>query len=386
MTDFASGNGLATADKYYSQYGLRAKELKVSGKKVIGYLSALGPVEILTAAGVVPFRLKGSVSEAITKGDAYMETIVCPFVRNVFDGAVKGKFSFLDGMVLPHQCDSIDRTNDVWSYHLNLPYWHFLNMPHVTDDPSIEFTKELYRLFIETLEEFTGKKITDDALARAVAAHNENRRLMRELYDLRKTNPPAISGTEMMKVLVAAMSLPVDESSALIRSVIEEVKKRAARQDGKSPRIMLIGDQIDDVAIIDAIEGAGAHVVMDDLSIGAKMYWGDVEATPDPIQGIAERYLRKLKIPTTFVGSKDTYQGILDERYGHMKQFIKDFQVNGAILFIYKYCDPYGFEVPAMKSYIESSGTPVLYVEDEYSVSTLARVKTRIEAFLEMIA
>ena len=373
-------------DKYYSQYGLRAKELKGSGKKIIGYLSALGPVEIMTAAGVVPFRLKGNVSEAISKGDAFMETIVCPFVRNVFDAAVKGKFSFLDGMVLPHQCDSIDRTNEVWSYNLNLPYWHYLNLPHVTDNPSVEFTKELYRVFIGTLEKLTGQKITDEAIAKAVEAHNENRRLMRDLYALRKTNPPLISGTEMMKVLVAAMSLPVEESSALIQAVTKEVSKRDAKPDGKSARIMLIGDQIDDVAIIDAIESTGAHMVMDDLSIGAKMYWGDVDPTPDPVQGIAERYLRKLKIPTTFIGSKDTYPEILEERYGHMKQFISEFQVNGVILFIYKYCDPYGFEVPAMKSYIESTGTPVLYLEDEYSTSTLARMKTRIEAFLEMIA
>ena len=49
-------------------------------------------------------------------------------------------------------------------------------------------------------------------------------------------------------------------------------------------------------------------------------------------------------------------------------------------------CDPYGFEVPAIKSFIESAGTPVLYLEDGYSTPALARVKTRIEAFLEMIA
>ena len=98
--------GLALAKEYYENYGLRAKELKASGSKVIGYITALGPVEILTAAGVVPLRLKGDVSASITKADAYMETIVCPFVRNVFDSALKGKFSYLDGMVLPHQCDS----------------------------------------------------------------------------------------------------------------------------------------------------------------------------------------------------------------------------------------------------------------------------------------
>jgi benzoyl-CoA reductase subunit C len=386
MTQSHNGNGLAKVEKYYTRYGSRARELHAGGTKVMGYLSALGPVEIMTAAGVVPIRLKGNVSEAITKGDAYMETIVCPFVRNVFDAAVKGKYDFLDGMVLPHQCDSIDRTDDVWSYNLKLPYWHFLNVPHVTDDPSIEFMKEILRVFIGTLEVFTGKKITDEAIAQAVRAHNENRRLMRDLYALRKSNPPLISGVEMMKVLVAAMSLPIEESSALIQSVTAEVKQRPAGSMDKTPRIMLVGDQIDDVAIVDAIEGTGARLVMDDLSIGSKMYWQDVDATADPLQGIAERYLRKLKIPTTFVGSADTYQGILEERYGHMRKYIDEFKVDGVILFIYKYCDPYGFEVPAMKSFIESAGTPVLYIEDEYSTSTLARMKTRIEAFLEMIA
>jgi len=380
------GNGLATVEKYYNQYGSRAKELKTENKKIIGYLSALTPVEIITAAGAIPLRLKGNVSEAITRADAHMETIICPFVRNVFDAALKGKYDFLDGMVLPHQCDSIDRTNDVWSYNLNLPYWHFLNYPHVTDDPSIEFTQSILRIFINTLEKFTGNKITDEALTQAVKAHNENRRLMRELYALRKADVPLISGIEMMKVLVAAMSLPVDESSALIGSVIKEVKLREAPAGAKMSRIMLIGDQIDDTAIAEAIESAGARLVMDDLSIGSKMYGTDVDITPDLVQGIAERYLRKLKLPTTCVSSGDTYQENLEARFGHINQNIKEFKVNGVVLFIYKYCDPYGFEVPAMKSFIESAGVPVLYLEDEYSSSTLPRVKTRIEAFLEMIA
>ncbi|MBP6940830.1 MAG: 2-hydroxyacyl-CoA dehydratase [Syntrophorhabdaceae bacterium] len=386
MTGLENSKGLETAERYYAQYGARAIELKKEGRKVIGYMSALTPVEILTAAGVVPVRLKGFVDEAITKGDAYMESIICPFVRNAFDAAIKGRFSFMDGMVLPHQCDSIDRTNDVWSSYLNLPYWHFLNVPHVTDDPSIEFMKEILRVFIGTLEKFLGTKITDAAIAQAVKAHNENRRLMRGLYDLRKSNPPLISGVEMMKVLVAAMSIPVDESSALIRGITEEVKKRTAPADGNRKRIMIIGDQIDHTAIPESIENTGAWLVADDLSIGGKIYWPEVDETADPLQGIAERYLRKLKIPTTFVGDGNTYEENLEARFGHLKQRIAEFKVDGAILFIYKYCDPYGFEVPAMKSYIESGGTPVLYLEDEYSTSTLARVKTRIEAFLEMIA
>ena len=384
MADIELG-GLAQAEKYYSDYGSRARELKNSGRKVIGYLSALCPVEILTAAGVVPIRLKGSVSEAVTKADAYMETMICPFVRNVFDVALKGRYAFLDGMVLSHQCDSIDRTYDVWSYNLGFPYWHFINYPHLADDPSIRFTDEILRIFIRSLETFTGRTITDQTLAEAIRAHNENRQAMRKLYELRKEDAPRISGAEMMKVLMAATSVPVYESTALIKSVTEEVKKRAPAPGGGKPRIMLVGDQIDDVAIVNAIEGAEAFLVMDDLSTGSKMYWGDVDVTADPVRGITERYLKKLKFPTTFVAG-DTYPETLEARFGHMRQYIKEFRVNGAILFIYKYCDPYGFEVPAMKSFIESAGTPVLYIEDEYSTSSLGRVKTRIEAFLEMIA
>jgi len=375
------------AEKYYAEYGSRARELKAAGRKVIGYLSALGPVEVLTAAGVVPIRLKGSVSDPITKADAYMETIVCPFIRNVFDSALKGKFNYLDGMVMPHQCDSTDKTNNGWRYGLGLPYWHFLNVPHLTDDSSVDFFKSVLGVFIKSLERFTGREITAAALASAVAAHNENRRAMRALYGLRKPDPPLISGSEMMKVLVAAMSLPVEESTALIRNVTEEVTHRPAPPNGRpGSRLMLIGDQIDDVAIPQIIEGAGARLVMDDLSIGGKIYRSDVDATPDALTGIAERYLRKVKLPTTFVSEGNTYEENLEARFGHMKDCIKKFNINAVILFIYKYCDPYGFEVPSIKGFLESAGTPVLYLEDEYSTSTQGRVKTRVEAFLEMIA
>lgn len=384
MTQF-NGNGLATARAYCEEFGSRARQLKSEGRKVIGYLSALGPVEIMTAAGVVPLRLKGYADEPITKADVHMETIVCPFVRNVFDAVLKGKYDYLDGMVMPHQCDSMDRTNDVWSYTLKLPYWHFLNVPHLTDGPSVEFMLQVLRLFITTLEKFTGNKVTNEMLALSVKAHNENRRLMRGLYDLRKTNPPLITGEEMTRVQVAAMSLPVLESSGLIESVIGEVVQRKPQAGESRKRIMLVGDQIDNPAIARIIEGAGAWLATDDVSIGTKVYWPEVSVTPDPLQGIAEHYLRHIKLPTTYASGGNTYQENLEERFGHLKEQISEFKIDGVILLINKYCDPYGFEVPAVKDYVESTGTPVLYVEYEYSNATLPRLATRVEAFLEMI-
>ena len=385
MPEEGTGGGLATVDKYYQDYGCRARELKKQGKRIMGYLCAFVPVEILTAAGFIPFRIKGDVNEPITKADAEMETIVCPLVRSCFDMSLKGKYDFLDGIVIPHACDSICRTYDIWKYTLNLPYSHLINMPHATDDPSLDFYQALLKTFRTSLSKFAGREVSDQSLTQAVGLYNQNRAKVRELYELRKASPPLISGTEITKVLMAAVSIPVEEATELIDSVIEEVKQRSRVLVPKSARLMVVGAQVDNVAFINLIEDSGAWVVADDLCPGAREFFSDVAVTTDPLDGIAERYLRKIYCGRTYREMKGSYQEYMEERFGHIGRFIKDFGVDGVVLYIYKYCDPFGFEVPQIKSYIESMGTPVLYLEDEYSMSTIGRLRTRIQAFLELI-
>ena len=351
----------------------------------MGYLCAFTPVEIITAADFIPFRIKGDVNEPITKADAEMETIVCPLVRSCFDSSLKGNYEFLDGIVIPHACDSISRTYDVWKYTLNLPYSHFINMPHATDKPSLDFYKAELNTFRRSLSKFAGREISDQNLKEAIKLYNQNRAKVRELYELRKASPPLISGAEVTKLLVAAVSIPVAEATQLIDSVVKDVKQRGGVLAAKSARLMVVGAQVDDIAFIDLIEDSGAWVVADDLCPGAREFFADVTATRDPIDGIAERYLRKIKCGRTYREMKGNYEEYLEDRFGHMSRMIKDFDVDGVVLYIYKYCDPYGFDVPAMKSYIESKGVPVLYLEDEYSMSTIGRLRTRIQAFLELI-
>jgi benzoyl-CoA reductase subunit C len=376
--------GLAEADRYYQDYGLRARELKKQGKKVIGYLCAFTPAEVITASGFVPFRIKGDVDEPITKADTEMETIICPLVRSCFDMALKGNYEFLDGLVVPHACDSICRTYDIWKYTLDLPYAHFINMPHGTDDASLDFYRDVLNTFRASLAKFAGKEISDRALAEAIKLHNQNRAKVKELYGLRKASPPQISGEELTKVLIAAMSLPVEESIEMLGEVVAEVKGRSVSAQ-KPARIMVIGAQVDDIAFIKLIEDTGAWVVADDLCPGAREFLATVDVTADPVAGLAERYLRKIKCGRTYREMKGNYEEYLEDRFGHMGRMIDDFRVDGVVLYIYKYCDPYGFEVPQIKSYIEAKGTPVLYLEDEYSMSTIGRLRTRIQAFLEMI-
>ena len=170
----------------------------------------------------------------------------------------------------------------------------------------------------------------------------------------------------------------------LLDGITAEAERRRVPEK-QAPRIMIIGAQVDDSAFIKLIEDSGASVVIDDLCPGTREYWADVEETRDPLDGLAERYLKKVKCGRTYrerTGTEDEY---LEDRFGHVGKFVKDFKVDGIIIYLYKYCDPFGFEVPALKSYIKTLDTPVLYMEDEYSMSTIGRLRTRIQAFLEML-
>ncbi len=378
--------GLALADAYYGDYGGRARALKGEGKRAIGYISAVAPVEIISAAGFIPIRIKGDPAEAVTKAPGMMETLVCPYVLSAFDLALKGRYDYLEGMVIPHTCDSVFRTYEMWKRHLPLPYYHFLNVPHLDDAPSLEFFTRVLRTFVGSLEQASGRKVSRESLARAVAAYNEQRQAMRGLYELRKRERPAISGVEMMKLLTAVKALPVDESLTLIRQVVSEAEKRKGRAPRRHLRIMLVGDQVDDTSLVEIIENTGARVVMDDISVGSKLYYTDAEETDDPIDGIARYYLKKVPLPTFSRGGEVDHKTGLELRFGHLRRFISEFRVDGVLLLVYRNCGPYGIEVPAAVSYIESTGTPVFYAEDDYSASSPAGLKTGIEAFLEMLS
>jgi len=376
----------AKVDNQYTNYGIRARELKNQGQKIIGYICSFVPLEIITAAGCVPFRVRGDIREPITKGDTLMETIVCPFIRSCFDLSVKGKYDFLSGMVIPHGCDSMVRSYSTWNYSLNLPYFHFVNTPSVVKESSFEFFEEELKAYKKSLEKFTGKPITDADLSKAIRLHNENRNKARALYDFKKSNPPMISGVELTKVLTVGSSLPVTESNALFDEVLAAVSQRKEPPLKKGPRILLDGPCVDNIELMKIVEDSGASVVADTTCNGTRDSLPRVDEGGDPFKALARRYLDKINCPKTYRdNTAGTFEGDAEARFGDIGAYAREFKADGAILYVYKFCDPFGFEVPARKAYYESIKVPLLYIEDLYSAGTIGQLKTRIQAFLEMI-
>lgn len=383
-------HGLARARELSRDRSLRAKELKAEGKQIIGYLSHLSPVEMLTALDLVPYAILGDISEPITSADTVMPTVVCPFIRSAMDLGLKGKYRFLDGVVMAHICEVGEKLAHIWQIYLELGYAHFLDTPHTTHPAARQQLRALLEDLKKTLERYTGKTMSDEALRRATTLHNEERALMRQLYDLRKPDPPLISGSESMEVALALTGLPVAEGSDLLRQVISEIKERRNGPVKRAVRLLVWGSIIDNTALIDLMEDVGANVVIDDTDLGSRTYFPDVELTPNPLDGMARRYLVDVKSPRTFQqapveGKTKDYMTDLKSRFDYMGEYARQWNANGVVLEVMRYCDIHAYEVPALKDYFDSIGLPSLYIEHDYSAASMAQLRTRLQGFLEII-
>ena len=383
--------GLTRVREIYQDRTQRATELKAEGERVLGYFCLYPVLEMMTALDLVPYRIFGSMQEPITKADAALPTVVCPFVRSALDLGLKGKYDFLDGVVMCHSCEVGEKSAHIWRTYLNPSYFYFIDTPHTVHEAAQEQFKQQLIDFKKTLESLTGKTLSPDRLQEAIVTYNQQRALVRELYDLRKPDPPLISGAETLQTMVALMSIPVDEGIELLKQVISEAKERTDGPQKKPARLLVWGSIIDNVALIEMIESVGANVVMDDTCVGSRAYFPDVKPSDDPLDGLAYRYLVELKCPRTFRESvygetKKDYIKDLESRFGYIKDYAEQWNANGVILQSVRYCDIHGYEVPGLRDYLDHIGLPNIYIEHDYSEAALAPLRTRVQAFLELIS
>lgn len=372
--------GLMRAHTLYMERDRRARELRAHGARVIGYLCAFAPPEILEAVGLVPFRIRGDLREPVTFADQYVEPYGCPFVRNTFELALKGRYDFLDGLVMAHACDSVQRMYGIWTHYRRLPFTHLMNVPHTVTPSAERFFYQELQLFADRVAEFVGTPLDVQALRAAVACSNRNRALIADLYELRKSDPPRISGAELLEVLVAGTALPAAEFETLLAEVKAEVLARATTAVAAGrPRLLFYGCINDDVTLIRLIEECGAHVVTDDTCIGARGLLGQVPDGEDPFAGFVQYYFTNFHCPRT-------YRGVGPGRFEYLLQAARAFRVDGVVFYLLAFCDPHKFDAVDLRRTLEGAGWPCLVLEDDYTLANLESLRTRIQAFVEMLA
>ncbi len=351
-----------------------ARNWKSQNKRVVGWTCTYTPEEIIYAADILPVRILGS-SESTRLADAYCPGNMCSFCRSCFDLALKGDYDYLDGYVASNSCDNRGKIYDLWRHHVQLPYTYLMNTPHTNTEEAHDFFYDELVRFRESLEKAFGPSISDQSLRKAVKVYNENRTLLKRVYGLRMENLPLISGVEALEIVLSSMLTPKDEHNKLLNRLLREVSDRSDPPKG-GVRLLVSGSVMDDAELLRIVEAAGGSVVADDLCTGSRYFWDLVDSDAEPLRVIARRYLDKVPCPFT-------YQS--EDRFKHVMDMAKRYGAEGAIIFVLKFCDTHMFDAPLLKEELELSGLPVLYLEWEHAMTGIAQLRTRIEAFIEMI-
>jgi benzoyl-CoA reductase subunit C len=359
---------------WYSNRHLRGEKWKAEGGRVVGYFETYFPEEIIYAAGMLPVRVLGSLDET-TEATVYVDTVNCPFMRSCFDQGLKHAYDYLDGLVSADTCDTSSLFFAQWELHVNLPYFYLMATPH-SKGPRAEvlYIKEATK-FRRSFEEFFNIRISDEDMAHATEVYNENRRLLKQIYDLRLNDPPLISGVEALEASITGMTMPKHEHNQLMKRMLRQAGAYEGRIK-KRPRLLITGSVVDDVEFVRMVENCGANVVADDLSTGSRYFWTEAEDACDPLSAICLRYINK--IPSS-------YMHHAEERYNFIEELISRYQVQGVIIHHLKYCTPYLGDYIMLKRRLDLLGIPHTKVEDDHTEGGIAYLRTRIEAFVEQV-
>jgi bcr-type benzoyl-CoA reductase subunit C len=349
-----------------------------SGKKVFGWLCTYAPEEIMHAAGILPIRITGYSQETeLDDGNAYLYVNNCSFSRSCLQLGLRGEYEFLDGVVGGSTCDGARRLFDLWRNYIGTPFHHVLTVPRkYTEKAHALYHHEVVQ-FTRHLEEFLGFKIANEALYESIKLYNESRRLLRRLYDLRKLENPPITGAETMEVLEASFRMPKEIFNEWLESLLDEIAESGNSHSGRA-RLMLVGSVLTNSEFIKTIEDQGGLVVTDELCTSTR-YWGDpvvLEGSKSPLEAIARRYLNNFPCARMFPS---------DERFNRIIEYALDFNVDGVVSQIIRYCVPYAHDLPLLTKRLKEHGIPVLALDVEYGTSGSGQIQTRVQAFLEMI-
>jgi benzoyl-CoA reductase/2-hydroxyglutaryl-CoA dehydratase subunit BcrC/BadD/HgdB len=383
-------------DEIADFFGVREKEIRAAkekGKKVIGYTCLFAPLELILAAGAIPVRVNSGWYDAAKLGDRVVPVEVCPMVRSTIGAKMIGLSPYLelsDALISVLTCDGMTKLGEILSDYK--PVWA-MTLPRVKDSAqSLRLWNEEIKVVKGQIEALTGNKIKRKQLKSAIQRTQKATKAFRRLQELRK-GAPVIMGSDAMLVNQTYMWDDVTRWTEKTDALCDELEERVRKKDWAcppdTPRVMVTGTPMiwpDNWKVPTLIEEGTPKgvLVADELCSGERILYDPVGvdewSMDDMIDAIDERYLMASTCPcfTSKDGNEDRINWMLNK--------IKDWNIQGVIYYVVRGCMLYAMEYTRVKKVLDRLGVPVYYLDTEYTREDVGQMKTRVEAFLEMLS
>ncbi|MDD1704924.1 MAG: 2-hydroxyacyl-CoA dehydratase family protein [Methanoregula sp.] len=360
------------------------KSMKDQGKKFVGFYCVFAPQELIVAAGAVPVTLCATKEEPIADGEKHLPRNFCPLIKSSYGFAITEKCAFFNNSEFIIGETTCDGKKKMFELMESFKPMVVLEVPQSAKG---ETQKQFWRSEVARcraeVEKRLGVTITDAQMKGAISELNAQRALMRELASLNTANPALLSGLDMLKV-TWARNFTFDRATfnANVKELIAELKAMKAKGEGAFPktakRIIVTGvpTGIGAEKVLKVIEESGAAVVYIENCSGMKQYLDDVATSGSPLDAIADKYL------STPCSCMSPNTGRLEL----LANLAKEYHADGIVDITWVGCHTYNVESRVLREYLaKHGGVPLLQIETDYSQGDLGQIRTRVEAFLEMI-
>jgi benzoyl-CoA reductase/2-hydroxyglutaryl-CoA dehydratase subunit BcrC/BadD/HgdB len=369
-------------------HGLRIQELqehKKSGGKVIGAFCVFVPEEIVRAAGGICIGLCSGIEIGTAEAEKVLPRNICPLIKS-FMGFKLAKvcpyFESCDMVVGETTCDGKKKAFEILNDYVPV---HVMETPQTKKERDSALWLEEVKDFARLVQEHTGQNITASSLANSIREVNEKRRALLRLAELRKNDPAPISGKDSLLIEQIAMYDDVSRFTAKVNELCDELEQKVRVQEGVfpagTPRVIVTGTPmaIPNWKVPHIIETSGAVIVAEELCTGLRYFEnevsegaGDVESM---LKNIAGRYLGiNCAVFTPNTG-----------RVERLVELVKDYKADGVIHCALSFCDPYAVEANRVEKVLKEENIPLLKIETGYDQEDAGQLKTRVEAFIEML-
>ncbi|MFC1534986.1 2-hydroxyacyl-CoA dehydratase subunit D [Thermodesulfobacteriota bacterium] len=364
---------------YYQQRDLAARKWKEKGGKVVGYLCDSVPEELILAAGFFPLRISGDPLGETEAADKYTEPVYEGFVRSILDMILTAKYDFLDYLIIPHSRDSIHGLYDILGAvqgldpALKLPELYLFDLLHTKFWSTELYNRERLYDFKRKLEEWSGREITDQSLADAIALTNENKMLLKQVAALRVTPKPRISGVEALTIIGSSMFMLKEDHNDLLRQFLKEANELSPRN---GVRLYFEGGPLDNLQFYKIVESVDCTIVAEDNCWGNRYSDCPIDTSLPPVEAIASRYHLKSPCPRMYP---------LEARVDYCLQGALEAKAQGVIFNIFEWDYAQTWEYPEVNKALEQKKVPTLtFKKQSYRISEDGRrqIVDRLKPFV----
>jgi len=350
------------------------RQWRESGGKVVGHFQVYFPEEIVHAAGMLPLKIRGAPVETV-QADSRFGSYLCSILKTSLELVLSGRIQ-LDMFVSHPICDAARNLAAVWGR--NFPYpCQILYLPqNANSSSSVEYLFHEYQRLKGVVEEVAGRPVTENRLRDSLAVFNENRRLLHDLYGIKRQTPWLISSYESYLLMAVGTLIPREEHNELLHAVLPMIEARTAKQQDKI-RVVFEGGFCEQppLDLLHTISQS-CYVVDDDLFIGLRWILPDVQLDGDPLYNLAEAYLEASSYSPVQHDLRKPKEKMLLER-------IACSQAEAAIVTAAKMCEP-GLEEQVAYSYaLDDKGLPYFISEFEENMTSFDHLEIQLETFVE---